>query len=359
MKLLDRYILKRFLTSFLFVVLIIMAVIVVIDITEKIEDFNKHEDLTLNEIIFDYYLNFIPFMADLITPITTFITVVFVTSKMAGHTELIAILSSGVSFRRLLMPYMLGGLIIAGTSFALKGWVIPQSNKTRLEFEIKYLKNPYFFDKRNIHIQVAPDVSLYLSSYNNRNNSGHRFTMERFDGTELKEKLSASSIKWNEEKGKWTIKDWKHRKIDSLTETITQGREIDSTLAIHPKEFQSDYRNFDGMTIEELDEQIERLRNRGATNVEVYEVEKYLRTGSPFAVIILTFMGVIVSSRKSRGGTGFQIALGFMIAFVYIIFVMLSKSLSESGSIPPALTVWLPNIIFMIISGMMYKYVPR
>jgi len=359
MRLIDKYVLKRFLGSFFFVVLVIVAVIVMIDITEKIDDFGEHEDLTLYQIIFEYYLNFIPFIANMITPLTVFIATVFVTAKMAGHTEIIAILSSGVSFRRFMFPYLIGALIIASISFLLTGWVIPKSNRERVKFEVTYIKSKFYYDKRNVHIQVEPNVYLYLQSYNNQSNKGYQFTMERLEGTELKEKLSAKRLEWNEEKEKWTLKQWQHRKIDGLAEIITEGDEKDTTLVIHPKEFENDYRNYDGMTIDELNEHISLLKSRGASNVELYEVEKYIRYTSPFAVLILTFMGIIVSARKSRGGTGLQIAIGFLLSFLYILFFIMSKTVAETGSLHPILSVWIPNIVFTGVSLIMYRYLPR
>ena len=359
MKILDKYILKRFITSFVFVVIIIMAVIVIIDVTEKIDDFNKFPELTVDQIISQYYLNFIAFIANMITPLTTFIATVFITAKMAGHTEIIAILSSGVSFKRLLFPYFIGATLIAIFSFIMIGWIIPRSNKERVQFEINYTRSKYYYNQRNTHIQVGPNVYLYLETYNNQLDVGNKFTLERFEDTKLVEKLSARRMSWVDSLQKWRVQDWQHRKIDSLTETITEGMEMDTVLSIHPKEFKSDYRNFDGMTLDELNEHIETLRLRGASNIEVYEVEKYTRYSAPFAVLILTFMGVIVSSRKSRGGTGLQIALGFFLSFIYILFFIMSKTLAEAGSMPPLLSVWIPNLTFMVISLVMYRYIPR
>lgn len=357
MKLIDKYILKRFLGAFIFTVLIIVAVILVIDITEKTEKFVK-AGLSFNQIL-GYYMDFIPWIANFITPLTVFIATVFVTAKMAGHTEIVAILSSGVSFKRMLLPYFIGAFMIAIASFVLTGWVIPNSNKTRVAFEVEYLKGKYYYDKTNIHIQVAPDTYLYMRSYNNQSNIGYNFTIEKMEGTRLTEKFSASRISWNKDNEKWDLTNWKRIVIDGMEEKVEKGRTADTTLAIHPSEFENDYRRYDGMTINELNDHIELLRDRGASNVEVYEVEKYTRYTSPFAVLILTFMGVIVSSRKTRGGAGFQIALGFFLSFLFIMFFILSKTIAEAGSLPPALSVWFPNLLFGGISLLMYKYVPR
>ncbi|HYF68170.1 MAG TPA: LptF/LptG family permease [Ohtaekwangia sp.] len=372
MKLLDQYILKRFLSTFFFVVLILLAVITVIDLTDKMDKFAK-AGVTGGQIA-GYYLDYISWIGSFITPITIFIATVYVCAQMAGRTEIIAILSSGVSFRRFLLPFFIGSLIIAGISFVLSGWVIPNSNKSRLAFELQHLKNKYYFDQRNIHIQVAPDTYLYMQSYNNHNNTGYHFTLERFEDNRLIEKLTANRIKWDTTINKWKLEDWSIKKVDAVFDTtpgayqrvkqaipdsLRSGKVMDTTLVIHPEEFENDYRKYDGLTLNELNAYIRTLRARGSTGVEVYEVEKYTRYSQPFSIFILTFMGAIVSSRKSRGGTGLQIALGFLLSFIFILFFILFRTFAETGSMPPAISVWIPNIIFAFISLAMYKYVPR
>jgi lipopolysaccharide export system permease protein len=378
MKLIDQYILKRFLSTFFFVVLILLAIICVIDLTEKMDKYTKNA-LNASQIL-GYYLDFLPWVGGLVTPITVFIATVYVCARMAGHTEVIAILSSGVSFKRMLLPYFIGAALIAGLSFWFNGWVIPNSNKDRLAFELEYLKNKFYFDKRNVHIQVAPDVYLYIQNYNNSVNTGYNFSIEKFDDLRLVEKLTANRITWDSTKNKWTMHDWQVRKVDGIFESpiapeaikgfetnrkaklndvVMGGTALDTTLVITPKEFESDYRKFDGMTITELESYITTLKARGSTGVEAYEVELHTRFSSPFTIFILTFMGVIVSARKSRGGTGLQIALGFGLSFLFILFFMLFRTFAEAGSTPPQISVWIPNIIFAVISGLMYKYVPR
>ncbi|MCK6616728.1 MAG: LptF/LptG family permease [Cyclobacteriaceae bacterium] len=366
MKLLDRYILKQFLSTFIFVVLILLAVITVIDFTEKTDKYAK-ANLTLLQIA-DYYGDFLPWIAGLVTPITVFIATVYVTARLAGRTEIIATLSSGVSFRRLLLPYLIGAAVIAAISFYLNGWVIPNSNKTRLAFEMQYLKKNTGGSQRNIHLQVSENVFLYIQNYNNLSDRGYHFTLERFENMRLVEKLYASRIEWDTAKHTWTLRDWSIKRIDTIFQTvgmpakeklITSGISLDTALVIHPKEFKNDYRKFDGLTINELTEYIQTLRTRSIAGIEVYEVELYTRFASPFSIFILTFMGVIVSSRKSRGGTGLQIAIGFALSFVFILFFMMFRTFAEAGSLPPAISVWIPTAIFGIISAFMYKYVPR
>jgi lipopolysaccharide export system permease protein len=377
-KLLDKYILKTFLVTFFFVVLILLSVVTVIDLTDKMDKFAKAE-LKALEII-GYYLDYIPWIGSLLTPITIFIAAVYVCSRMAGHTEVIAMLSAGISFRRMLVPYFIGATLIGAISFVLNGWIIPNSNKSRLAFEMQYLKTKYYFEKQNIHIQVAHDTYLYMKSYNNNNETGYHFTLEKFDHNRLVQKLTASRVVWDSVKLKWTLHDWTLKKVDGIFETparpetvpamevskvatskefVESGTTMDTALVIHPKEFESDYRKYDGLTLNELDDQIHTLRARGSTGIEMYEVEKYTRYTAPFTIYILVFMGVIVSARKSRGGTGPQIALGFALSFVFILFFTLFRTFAENGSMPPEISVWIPNIIFGIISLAMYKYVPR
>jgi lipopolysaccharide export system permease protein len=400
MKLLDRYILKQFLSTFFFVVIILLSVITVIDLTDKMDKFAK-AGVTGTQIA-GYYIDYLYWIGSLITPITIFIATVYVCARMAGRTEIIAILSSGVSFKRFLVPFFIGAGVVAALSFVLNGWIIPNSNKSRLAFDVQYLKGKFYYDKRDIHIQVAPDVYLYLQSYNNTINTGYHFSMERFEGNRLVEKMTGSRIEWDSVKQKWLVRDYQIKKIDEIFEKTShklagtgldslqetnqkdsisrpgkilkpsekgasknsglaekKGSVIDTALVIHPKEFESDYRKYEGMTLPELNRYIRTLRTRGSAGVEVYEVEKYTRYTYPFTIFVLVFMGVIVSSRKSRGGTGLQIALGFGLSFVFILFFTLFRTFAENGQWPPEISVWVPNITFTIITLLMYKYLPR
>ena len=314
--------------------------------------------LTFSQIA-RYYVDFVPWIANLITPITVFIATVFVTSKLAGHTELIAVLSSGVSFKRLLVPYLIGSILIASVSFYLNGWLIPNSDKSRVAFLVAYTQKPYNFSQNNIHLKVAPESYLYLRNYNNHSKTGHTFTLETIRDNEMFQKLSARRVSWNEEDENWKVHDWTLREFDGRFEHVTAGKELDTLLNITPKDFQSSKYMEQTLTIDELNETIALLKSRGADNVEIYVVEKYMKYMSPFAIIILTFMGVIVSARKARGGVGFQIALGFLIAFIFIICFMLSREFALKGVVTPMLGVWIPNIFFSMVALVMYRTVPR
>lgn len=357
MKILDWYILKKFLKSYLFVVFVIELVVVIIHITEHNEYFIKHE-LTANQIL-AYYMDYIPYIAGMITPITIFITVVLMTSQLAQHSEIIAMLSSGVSFRRIMRPYMIGASIIAILAFYFGGWVIPNGNKDRVEFEILYTKSAYHYTGRDIHMKIAPTTLLYLQGYNVGTNRGHKPTLETIEDGVLMDKLEATNMSWQEETEKWRLRNWKKREIKGMEEIFTSGKTMDTTLRIHPKDFASDFGRFETLTMNELYDYIDELKMRGADDIEVYEIEKYLRFTSPFAALILTFIGLGVSARKARGGSGFQIALGFLMAFIYIIFFIFSRTSAEAGSIAPIIAIWIPNIIFTVIGIIIYQTVPR
>ena len=357
MKLIDWYILKKFLSAFIFTVLILVAVVLVIDVTENIDKF--HRNGATNGEIFKYYLNFVPWVANLITPITTFIATVFITAQLAGRTEIVAILSSGISFRRMLVPYMVGAVCIGALSFALAGWVIPNSNKSRTEFEMAYKGKADNNSLSNIHLQTRPNTFLYIRTYNNDANMGFDFSLEKVEGTEVVGKLIANRLTWNEDSSHWQYMNWQYREIDSLNETITKGRQMDTVLNIHPSDFETIYRAFDTMTMPELNREIDKIRSRGAQGVQTYLVEKWTRVSAPFAALILTFMGVIVSSRKTRGGAGLKIAVGFVISFLFIVSYIIGKTYAEAGSMDPAISVWIPNILFGSLSLIMYRYLPR
>jgi lipopolysaccharide export system permease protein len=358
MKILDYYILKKFLKTYVFAVFLIVLIVMVIDYTEKIDDFIRKQ-APMHAIIFDYYLNFIPYWANYISPLMVFIATVFFTANLAAKTEIIAILSSGVSFTRLMRPYLIGSSIIAIGTFIMIGWVVPNANKIRVPFEHQYINGTYFFDKRDVHIKIAPDVYAYIESYDNNTNTGYRFSLERISNNEIKEKLMSDRITWDTIRKKWTIHDYRIRNLIPGKTGIFTGVKIDTTLNLFPKDFQNKHLLHETFTLPELNRHIDLVRSRGADGIEVFLIEKYLRFANPISVIILTIIGFLVSARKSRGGVGFQIALGFSLAFIYILFFMMSKGIAEGGGMPPLLAVWLPNIVFGAVGVGLYYTLPR
>jgi lipopolysaccharide export system permease protein len=357
-RILDKYILKKFLTAFFFTVIVLVMVICVIDFTEKNDDFLKH-NLGAWQIITEYYVNLFPYYANLLSPITVFIAVVFVTSQLAARTEIVAILASGVSFKRLLLPYIMGSVVLGIATMALTGWIIPYANKTRVEFERKYVKNPYRFNGRNVHIKIGPKSYAYMESYDNVNNVGYKFALETIEGTLLKRRLTAEAITWDSTKQAWHLSPQLVRVIRGPKETLLSLPARDTTLNLYPKDFASTYRLSETLTLPELNAFIQQKIDRGASDTQIYLSEKHERYAYPYAMFILTIIGVIMSARKSRAGVGGQIALGFVLAFVFIIFVILSRNFAQVGDVPPMLAAWIPSIIFTGIGLVLYRIVPR
>jgi lipopolysaccharide export system permease protein len=358
LKILDRYILKQYLVSFVFVVVLLVAVICVIDYTEKNENFLT-KNVSAREIFLVYYANFIPYLVNILSPLIVFITTVFVTARLASRTEIIAILSSGTSFVRILKPYLIGSMMISIVIFYMHGYLIPRANKIRHQFENTYIRSQYYYDERNIHIKIAPNTFLYMESYNNTINCGYQVTLEYIDSGRVKEKLSASRLIWDKDLEKWRLEFWTRHTFEGLYETQSRGDRMDTVLNIHPSDFATQHLMNEQLTIDELDMHIKKLKDRGAENVEPYLIEKYERYTYPFAIIILSIIGVIVASRKTREGIGLQIALGFLLAFVYIITIIVSRSVANTGNLPPELSAWVPNIIFGVIGIIMYFRVPK
>lgn len=337
--------------------MMLILVVLVLDFTEKNDTYIRN-DVPAAEIL-QYMLNYGLYLNNLLTPITVFISVIFITSKMAERTEIIAILSSGVSFLRMLVPFIMSAVLIAVISFLLNGWVLPVATAGVSQFRVEYLDKQQDLNQQNIHIKVAPDLYAYIRRYFTSYNSGHDFTLEHIQDGKLLSKFSAERIVWDTTKNVWNARDWRLRELNEMGETWTTGDAMDTTLSITPADFDLPLNHHETLTLPELSKQIVILEERGADNISFYKIEKYVRFMSPFAAILLTFIGVIVSAKKTRGGSGFKIALGFMLAFVYIILFLLSRTFAEAGTAYPILAVWIPNIVFGLTGLVLYKTVPR
>jgi lipopolysaccharide export system permease protein len=357
MKILDRYILKKFLLSFVFALLMLTVIIALIDFTEKHGYFIRHK-LGYREII-DYYYSYMFLVINFITPITVFITTVFVTSRLAQRTEIIAVLGGGINFLRLLAPYLVGATAITLCSFMLTGWVLPRVNVNRIAFETKYIGSFFRSRSQHIHVRIPPNCYFYAEHFINYSNSGINVTIETIKDNTLVEKLSAKRILWLEDEEKWQLQDWTKRRIEGLQEDVEQGSALNMALNIHPNDFSINPKLHEMLTLPELYSHIELLQQKGAESVHIFLTEKYVRYMSPFAAIILTFMGVVLSARKSRSGLGLQIAVGFILAFVYIGCFLFAKGVAEAKGTNLLLTVWMPNIVFSLLSLVLYRLVPK
>lgn len=358
MKILDRYILKKFLRSFLFILVLLSMVIILIDFTEKNGEFIHHR-LSTGEIM-GYYGAYVFFIINFITPFTVFVAAMSVTSRLARHAEVIAMLSGGVSLSRLLLPYMVGATIITGGSFYLTGWGLPKANVKRIAFETEYnIDHSFSGRSSHLHIRVNAEQYLYLERYRASDHSGTNVAIETIKELQLHEKLSASKIIWLEEIKKWRLEQWERRTIKEGKEYIQQGDYLDLALDLAPTDFSINPRLHETLTLPELDQHIVSLKAKGQSSVHRFLVEKYVRYMTPFSALLLTFIGVIIAARKSRGGAGLQLVLGFMLAFAYIACFLFAKGIAEAKGTYPLLTVWTPNIIFASISLVLYRILPR
>lgn len=359
MKKLDLYIIKKFLGTYFGAIILIILIAVVFDFSEKIDDFIEN-NAPMRSVIFDYYLNFIPYFAVLFAPLFTFIAVIFFTSRMAYNTEVIAILSSGVSFPRLLFPYFVSASFIMLFNLYLGNYVIPHANRVRFNFEEHYYHNrPKGFNETNIHKQVEPGIFIYLERFNTRNNSGRKFSLEKFEDGELVSKLFSQEIRWDTTIMKWQIRNYYIRDYIDGEQILTQGTSLDTTIALDPAEFRMRDNVVEAMTFNELNDFIENQRMQGSAKVNALLVERNKRFSFPFSTFILTLIGVAVSSRKVRGGIGMHIGIGLLISFSYILFLQFSAQYAISGALPPVVATWIPNVIFAFVAIFLYKMAPK
>jgi len=359
-KLIDIYIIRKFLGTFFFSLALILTIAVVFDFAEKIDNFMEKE-APVKAIIFDYYMNFIPYFAMLFAPLFVFISVIFFTSKMAVNTEIIAILNSGMSFRRMMWPYFLSSFVIALFTFLLTNFVIPRANLTRIDFEDKYYRSSNRkVTVENIHRQVYKNVYVYMGSFNPLSMRGQNFTIEKFnDSGRLVSKLSSATVTFDTTKNKWRATNYFLRELNGNDETITKGKSIDTTLIISPKDFSRDPGFVSTMTYRELDDYIKVLKLQGSDELKLFLIEKHRRYASPFAVFILTLIGVTLSSKKVRGGIGMNIGMGLVLSFSYILFLQFASQFSLKGSLGPGLAMWIPNLIYVVIGLVLYRLAPK
>lgn len=352
----DIYISKKFLGTFFYAIALILSIAIVFDISENLDEFLS-KDIPGKVIIFDYYLNFIPYFANLFSPLFTFIAVIFFTSKMAYNTEIIAILSSGVSYHRLMRPYLVSAFILAALSFVLGNYIIPPANKTLNDFRNNYIDNSRVITESNIHRQIEPGVYIYMQSFNT-SNIGYRFTIERFDGARLVEKLSADNIRWDDETGKWVINNYWKRIVHDNHEEFEKGYRIDTTLNMVPENFKTLKNEMETFTSPALKKEIKQMKMRGVKTTE-WEIEKHRRIAGPFSAFILTIIGAGLASRKIKGGLGLHLGLGLMLSFSYILFMQVSTVFAVSGTAPPFLAVWVPNLLYSVIAFFVFRWAAR
>ena len=356
---LDTYIVSKVITTFFVALLLIIGIVIIFDISEKIDDFVSKE-APLRAIIFDYYVNFVPYFMNMFSPLFVFITVIFFTSKMAADSEIVAILSCGISFHRMMVPYIFSATLIAILSLCLNLFIIPDANKTRIDFENKYVKSRYKSVGRNVHYQIAPGEFVYAESFSSWNNTAYRFTLEKIEDNQLVSKISAESAAYDTLKGSWKLKKYFIREYNNdLTDRTRSGRQMDTVIALSPKDFYLTEKTVETLDYKELNELIDLQKMRGDANIKYALIEKNTRFALPFSAFILTIMGVALSSKKRRGGIGWNIGLGIGLAFTYILFLRFSQMFVHTGALPPAIALWLPNMVFTMIAVFLYRIAPK
>lgn len=359
MKTLDLYIIKKFLITFFFAIFLLSSIAIVIDITEKIDDFISNQ-APLRAIIFDYYLNFIPWIGLMLAPIFVFISVVYFTSRLTSNTEIICMLNGGISFYRLLVPYLFTAILLTLLFSYYNHWLLPKNNKVKIKFEETYASKK---DQRtsgiNYHFQIGKDTFIYTQSYDINSNMGFKFSMETIKDRTLNFKLSADNVQWDSIQKKWKLSNWQYRKVNGTSDIVTTGNDTLLKSPITKNEYVRQDYDMETMTTKELKQFIVDQIHKGNENVKIFEVEKYRRTAIPFSTIILTLIAVAMTTKKVRNGMGLYIVAGMLLSGAYIIIQQFSTVFATKGNLDPFIAVWIPNIIFGIIAFLLILRAPK
>jgi lipopolysaccharide export system permease protein len=362
-KILDWYILKRFLVTFVFTILTITVIAVVIDTSEKTDDFVR-SGLSSSEIITKYYYGFVPFIISMIFPLIVFIAVIFFTSKLAGRSEIVAMLANGVNFNRLLRPYMMGGVLLAGLLWLGNQYVIPRANGIRGDFQSTVIDRnssyqPGMFSNNHYHLRADSNTYFGLKYYDTVSKTASSFFLEKIRDNKVYYNLRAETIKWDTAKKNWRLENVIERNIRDMSESIRMIPFLNVNLNLYPKDLRKDEYLKDKLITPELKRFIHMEELRGAEGLNTLKVERYRRDATPVSVIILTIIGVAVSARKTRGGSGIPLAIGIVTASFFVVMDKFSTVFSTKGDLHPMLAAWLPNIIFGIVAIIMYKRSPK
>ncbi|MEQ9186966.1 MAG: LptF/LptG family permease [Cryomorphaceae bacterium] len=358
MKILDLYIIKRFLLTFVFILALIMSIAIIFDVSEQIDDLIRTK-APLKAVLWDYYKNFVLFYGNLFSPLLTFLAVIFFTSQLANRTEIVAILSGGVSFSRLMWPYFISATILAAGSFYLNNYLVPKANRDRMEFESEYIHTFHRTLNQGVHKQIKPGEMIYFDKFNSKSDVGYRFTLEEWDGVKLKKKIFANYVKWDTNDLHWILENYHIRTFSSKGERVVEGKSLDTTFAFTPDEFASRIEDTQRMDVNELDAFIDEQRIKGSPNIPYYLIEKHTRNALPFSTYILTLIGVAMSSRKVRGGIGAHIAAGLALAVTYILAMKVSTVYATNAGLDPIIAAWIPNILYGFLAVYLYIKAPK
>lgn len=360
-KRLDWYIIKKFIGTYFFAIILIISISIVFDVNENLAKFTQYH-APLKAIVFDYYANFVPYFANLFSPLFVFIAVIFFTSKLAGNSEIIAMLAAGVSFKRLMRPYMISAALITVMTFLLGAYVIPKGTIVRQNFETMYKNKKKNTSAENVQLQVGKGVIAYIQHYDNKMKRGYGFCLDKFENKKLVSHMTAMEIQYDtisDSKYHWKARSWKIRKMTGLKETITSGASLDTLIMMEPTDLVFSKGQQETFTSPQLREYISKQIDRGSSNVVQYEVEYHKRIAMSFASFILTTIGLSLSSRKRKGGMGLYLGIGLALSFTYILLQTVSATFAINAGTPPMLSAWIPNIIFAVVAWFCYRHAPN
>ena len=358
---LDRYIITKFIGTYIYSIILIISIAIVFDVNENLSKFSTY-GAPLKAIAFDYYANFVPYFANLFSPLFVFIAVIFFTSKLAGNSEIIAMLAAGVSFKRLMRPYFLSAALIALVNYYLGAYIIPHGNIIRQDFEAKYKNADKITSASNVQLMVGPGVIAYIQQYDDKTKSGYGFSLDKFDKKKLVSHMTASTIRYDtisEDRFHWKAQNYKIRTLKGLREEIKSGAVIDTVIHMEPMDLVFSKGQQETLTSDELRQYISKQTERGSSNVVQYEVEYHKRIATSFASFILTVIGASLSSRKRKGGMGVSLGIGLGLSFSYILLQTISATFAINADTPPILAAWIPNILYAIIAYFCYRQAPN
>ena len=358
---LDRYIMAKFIGTYIYSIVLIISIAIVFDVNENLSKFATY-GAPLKAIVFDYYANFVPYFANLFSPLFVFIAVIFFTSKLAGNSEIIAMLAAGVSFRQILRPYLISAALIALLNFYLGSSIIPHGTVVRQDFEAKYKNSKRTLSASNVQLMVGPGIIAYIQNYDNTTKTGYGFSLDKFENKKLVSHMTASTIRYDsisDTRFHWKANNYKIRKLKGLREEITSGTVIDTLIQMEPMDLVFSKGQQETLTSSELRQYISKQTERGSGNVVQYEVEYHKRIATSFASFILTIIGASLSSRKRKGGMGLYLGIGLTLSFSYILLQTVSSTFAINADTPPMLAAWIPNILYAIIAYFCYRQAPN
>ena len=360
-KKLDGYIIRKFIGTYIYSIVLIISISIVFDVNENLAKFTTYH-APLRAIVFDYYANFVPYFANLFSPLFVFIAVIFFTSKLAGNSEIIAMLACGMSFKRLLRPYMISAAMISILNFYLGAYVIPQGTVVRHNFESQYKNSKKNTTASNVQLQVDKGVIAYISQYDDKHKTGYGFSLDKFENKKLISHMTANVIKYDtisDSRYHWKAINYKIRTLKGMRENITSGMEIDTMIIMEPMDLVFSKGQQETFTSPELKRYISKQKDRGSSNVVQYEVEYHKRIATSFASFILTVIGLSLSSRKRKGGMGLYLGIGMALSFSYILLQTVCATFAINANTPPMLAAWIPNILYTFIAYYCYKKAPN